>query len=146
MPDIEFVTLTKLEVAQRQLRQGIRMFFQRADAIALHTVASAAYAILSDLCGHKGIVREIEDSRVLEAMGIKEDFIRALRSPQNFIRAHRTRTARVSDRPAVLPGAAQGRTGALQRRAARFPAALFRATDCLAGGASNLNDSFTLAR
>lgn len=41
--------VNKLAVAQRQLRAAIRMFFAGEDELAIHTVASAAYSVLSDL-------------------------------------------------------------------------------------------------
>jgi len=46
--------VTKLAAAQRQLRAAIRMFFVGEDALAIHTVASAAYHILSDLKVERG--------------------------------------------------------------------------------------------
>lgn len=41
--------ISKLTAAQKQLRAAIRMFFAKEDDLALHTVASAAYGILSNL-------------------------------------------------------------------------------------------------
>jgi hypothetical protein len=37
-----FETVTKIEAAERQLRVAIRMFFERKDMIAVHTLACAA--------------------------------------------------------------------------------------------------------
>ncbi len=41
--------LTKLDAARRQLDEAIRMFFEKRDAVATHTVASAAAQVLADL-------------------------------------------------------------------------------------------------
>ena len=41
--DATFKSTTKLEAAERQLAQAIRLFFGRGDEIAIHTPASAAY-------------------------------------------------------------------------------------------------------
>jgi hypothetical protein len=48
------IHLTKLAAAQRQLRAAVRMFFAGEDDLAIHTVASAAYRVLSDLKAERG--------------------------------------------------------------------------------------------
>lgn len=79
-------TITKLEAARRQLQQAIRLFFMRGDAVAVHTLAAAAYQILSDLCEKRGITRQIEDSAILDQLGYKQEVLRAIRAPQNFFK------------------------------------------------------------
>lgn len=81
-----FHTVSKVEAAERQLRQVIRLFFQRADEVAIHTLAAAAYQILVDLCEHKGVKRELEDSTILHELGVKADVLAAVRAPQNFFK------------------------------------------------------------
>lgn len=81
-----FRTIAKLEAAERQTAQAIRLFFDGGDEIAVHTLTAAAYQILSDLCGHRGIKRELEDSEVLEELGAKKEVLAALREPQNFFK------------------------------------------------------------
>ena len=49
-----FEKLTKLEVAERQLRVAIRLFFERKDAVAVHTLAAASRDLLNDLAKRKG--------------------------------------------------------------------------------------------
>jgi hypothetical protein len=82
----DFHTVSKLEAAERQLCQVIRLFFQRGDAVAIHTLAAAAYQILSDLCERKKLKREIEDSAILDELGVKQEVLAALRKPQNFFK------------------------------------------------------------
>jgi hypothetical protein len=84
--DAGFRVIAKLEAAERQLDQAIRLFFDRGDEVAVHTLASAAYQILSDLCAQRGIPREIEDSAILEEIGAKGQVIAAMRKPQNFFK------------------------------------------------------------
>lgn len=50
-----FEVVTKLEVAERQLRMAIRLFFERKDLIAVHTLAAAAQEVLRDLGRPRGI-------------------------------------------------------------------------------------------
>ncbi len=46
--------IPKLVAARRQLRAAIRMFFLCEDELAIHTVASAAYRIISDIKMKRG--------------------------------------------------------------------------------------------
>ena len=48
------VHVTKLAAAKRQLMAAIRMFFDGEDELAVHTVASAAYRLVSDLKSQRG--------------------------------------------------------------------------------------------
>ena len=61
-------------------------FFQRGDDIAIHTIAGAAYQILIDICKIKKIQRELEDSWILEELGVKQKVLAATREPQNFFK------------------------------------------------------------
>jgi hypothetical protein len=47
-------TLTKLDVARRQLDEAIRMFFEKRDTVSTHTVASAAAQVIADLGRARG--------------------------------------------------------------------------------------------
>lgn len=78
--------ISKLEAAERQLDQAIRLFFQREDEVSVHTLASAAYQIITDICKHKKIEREVEDSIILEKFGVKKQVLDSLRKPQNFFK------------------------------------------------------------
>jgi hypothetical protein len=46
--------ISKIAAAQRQLDAAIRMFFQREDELAIHTVAAAAFQILRDVTKQRG--------------------------------------------------------------------------------------------
>ncbi len=84
--DTSFHVISKLDAAERQLCQAVRLFFQRGDCVAIHTLAAAAYQITIDLCEHKNIQREIEDSPILVEMGAKGEVLAAIRKPQNFFK------------------------------------------------------------
>jgi hypothetical protein len=47
-------SLTKLEVAKRQLRAAIWLVFHEQNAVAVHTVVAAVHQIVDDLCQHLG--------------------------------------------------------------------------------------------
>jgi hypothetical protein len=48
------VQISKIAAAQRQLDAAIRMFFQREDELAIHTVTAAAFQILRDVTRKRG--------------------------------------------------------------------------------------------
>lgn len=67
--------ITKLLAAQRQLRAAIRMFFLEEDELAIHTVASAAYSMLTNLkskCGRN----EAADSHLIAVFYSIRDYRR----------------------------------------------------------------------
>jgi len=51
--------VSKIDVARRQLECAIRLYFNSADAISVHTLGSAARNVLLDLCLHRGITAEV---------------------------------------------------------------------------------------
>lgn len=53
---IEAETLSKPEVAKRQLTQAIWLFFEQRDAVSVHTLAAAARQVLHDLVRQSGSV------------------------------------------------------------------------------------------
>ena len=48
------VLINKLAAAERQLAAAIRMYFMEEDALAIHSVASAAHSLYADLLRHRG--------------------------------------------------------------------------------------------
>jgi hypothetical protein len=49
------IYVTKLAAAKRQLSAAIRLYFQGEDELAIHTIASASYRVLSDLKTDRGL-------------------------------------------------------------------------------------------
>lgn len=86
MKETKTLEISKLEAAERQLDQAIRLFFQREDEVSIHTLASAAYQVITDICKHKKIDRELEDSIILDKFGVKKQILTTLRKPQNFFK------------------------------------------------------------
>ncbi|MYH58953.1 MAG: hypothetical protein F4145_13380 [Boseongicola sp. SB0675_bin_26] len=48
------VLINKLAAAEQQLAAAIRMYFMEEDALAIHSVASAAHSLYADLLRHRG--------------------------------------------------------------------------------------------
>jgi hypothetical protein len=94
--------LTKLDVAQRQLREAIRMFYAERDPIAIHTVAAAAHTMLHDLLKKKaGTGSFILDSEVIRPE-YRKQFVRKVAEAENFFKhADRDPEADLTFRPSL---------------------------------------------
>ena len=79
--------ITKLEGGRRNLAVAIRLFFENGDAVAVHTLSSAA----------QGVMRDIARARALEHTSILHDnpmipeesrknWVNAVNAPRNFFK------------------------------------------------------------
>jgi hypothetical protein len=50
----EVVWIDKVEVARRQIRETVRMFFGERDPVAIHTLIASAHQILTDIAEKRG--------------------------------------------------------------------------------------------
>lgn len=77
--------LEKIPVARRQLHAAIGMYFQRDDAVAIHTLAAASHQILYDLASaadSHGLIRRPQVVREDKL----DEWNRQLNVPQNFFK------------------------------------------------------------
>jgi hypothetical protein len=82
---VNFQVITKIDAAKRQLDVAIRLFFERKDLIAVHTLTAAARGVLRDVARPrhiKGIDRAIEKLSPKR----KREFYKALTEAQNFFK------------------------------------------------------------
>jgi hypothetical protein len=80
-----FEVVSKLEAADRQLRVAIRLFFERKDLIAIHTLAAAARGILRELARPRGI--EGIDATIQKLSAKNQKTARdAINEAQNFFK------------------------------------------------------------
>lgn len=77
--------ITKVEAAERQLNTAIRLFFQREEMVAVHTLASAATQVLTDVASARGIKNALRKSNVIRPE-MKKEFIKLMNEPQNFFK------------------------------------------------------------
>jgi hypothetical protein len=81
------VELTKLEAAERQLRQAIQLFFGHADEVSIHALTAAACQILRDLAKHRGAAHPLHDGLIpLLRPSMVKEFLRVVRSNENFFK------------------------------------------------------------
>jgi hypothetical protein len=87
------LTLTKFDVAERQLNQAIRLFFDGGDPVSVHTLAEAAAQVLYDIRGELGATSKIRDADIIRTE-FKTEWMRTVLSSRNFFKhADRDATA-----------------------------------------------------
>jgi hypothetical protein len=83
----EKIVVTKLDVGRRQLKTAIRLWFQDADPVPVHTLAYAAYEIIHVLSKKHDPYR---DTLIFDADMIKEEYLRdwnkKIRESANFFK------------------------------------------------------------
>ena len=82
---MERETVSKRDVARRQMNEAIRLFFERRDTIAIHTLAAAAAQVLHDLCKARSIETIIRDAKLIRPD--KQKYWRqVLKASENFFK------------------------------------------------------------
>lgn len=102
MNEEDFITLTREEVAIRQLNSAIKMYANEDDAVATHTVAAAAFGLLEDIA-----FSQSRDTFLSYLPGIvRADKVRYIREvikkPQNFFKHGRTGKGKIRYNPETV--------------------------------------------
>jgi len=79
--------ISKLDAAQRTLEEGIRLFFEGRDEIAIHSLAAAAHGVLRDIARNRklGFTGILHDYPTLRP-DLRADWIKMLNEPRNFFK------------------------------------------------------------
>jgi hypothetical protein len=80
------INLTKVDSARRQLAEAIRLFFDRRDPVAIHTLAAAAREVIHDVAKSKGLESILQSGIEQLPTDKREYYMRTLRSTQNFLK------------------------------------------------------------
>ncbi|WBU39769.1 hypothetical protein [Marinobacter alkaliphilus] len=64
----DFVEISKMDAARRQLTVAIELYFRGFDAISIHTLSAAARNVLDNLCSHRGVKVPIRLESMLNEM------------------------------------------------------------------------------
>ena len=80
-------TITKLDAARRNLATAIRLFFERGDAVAIHTLAAAAQSVMRDIARAKGLEHTsiLHDNPMIPT-DIRKEWIKAVNASRNFFK------------------------------------------------------------
>ena len=93
------VRITKSEVVARQMKAGIRLFFQGGDPVAIHTLIAAAHQILVDVGKAQDIHSVVKNTAAVRNVKARE-FIKGVNYPFNFFKhADRDSTAEINIEP-----------------------------------------------
>jgi hypothetical protein len=97
------IKISKLDAAKRQLETAIRLYFNFGEPISIHTLACAAFEILSDLNKHNvGSPMGLSDYIIREEY--KDRYKQMIRKPQNFFKhANRDPERAIDFNPDVTP-------------------------------------------
>jgi hypothetical protein len=96
------MTLTKSDVARRQLVTAIRLFFSNGDPVSVYTLASNAWEVIDELCRLRGVDSASDQTRThLDApKDLKKNYINA--PYRNFFKhANKDPDGKVTDFDAV---------------------------------------------
>ena len=83
--ELNAISVTKLDAAERQLREAIRLFLEGRDPLAIHTLASAAAQITADLLRGKGVPSIIRSGAMIREER-RAEVLRIIRAPENFLK------------------------------------------------------------
>ncbi|MBL7139583.1 MAG: hypothetical protein ISS74_01600 [Planctomycetes bacterium] len=78
--------ITKLKVAERQLSEAIRLFFERRDIVAVHTLAAASDQVLSDICVARGMESQLRHHADFIRDEACKEYFRLLKRAENFFK------------------------------------------------------------
>lgn len=85
MSDPPFQTVSKLDAAERQLGEAARLFFERRDMIAVHTLVGAAHTVLRDIGRNSNVKSIIKDLAPIKPEK-REEFQGLINAAQNFFK------------------------------------------------------------
>lgn len=82
------IKVSKLDAARRQMETAITLYFSYGDPVSIHTLASAGYNILNDVCANREVeikhVRKVLLDRVMPEN--KKQVIKHLKHAENFFK------------------------------------------------------------
>lgn len=95
--------ITKEEAAKRQLSEAIRLFFERRDPVAVHTLTCAALQVLADLGRNKGADSFLKGAALVREEKKKEWFSLMSRAQNFFKHADKDPEDTLEFHPAATP-------------------------------------------
>jgi len=78
-------SISKLSAAESQLKEAIRLFFEKRDAVSIHTLVGAAHQILFDIGKKKRVQSILKDNQYIRPEK-KKEWHRALDKAKSFFK------------------------------------------------------------
>lgn len=79
------LVINKLEAAERQLREAIRLWFTEGDPVAVHSLVCSAHQIIHDLNSQQGWRDLLYDTLVIKDE-FRKEWIWLIKNPYNFLK------------------------------------------------------------
>jgi hypothetical protein len=86
--DAPSLRVNKLDVAERQLCEAIRLFFERRDPVSVHTLVAASHELLHSLGKKRGELSIVKDQLPIDPEK-RQEWHRTIRRAQNFFNMRR---------------------------------------------------------
>jgi hypothetical protein len=86
MADFTKITVSKMEVARRQLATAIRLWFEDADPVSIHTLAAAAYEIIHVVSRTRKRTHDLLFDSALIKDEYRAQWNNAIKKPANFFK------------------------------------------------------------
>jgi hypothetical protein len=80
-----FEKITKIDAARRQINEAIRLFFERREELAIHTLAGASHEILKDIGQKQNIVGFLKNISLIKSDKVTE-YLKLVNYPKNFLK------------------------------------------------------------
>lgn len=79
--------ITKIESAERNLKEAIKLFFEKRDAVAIHTLAASAQGVIRDIAKSRSLPHTsiLHDNPGIENVS-RSQWINAINAPRNFFK------------------------------------------------------------
>lgn len=78
--------ITKLDAARHQLETAIRLLFEQADPVSVHTLAHASFGILKGIAEHRKEGRVLDVAKELASRGKNGEFWNGFNRTGNFFK------------------------------------------------------------
>jgi hypothetical protein len=95
------VWVDKIDVARRQIKTAVRLFFENGDPVAIHTLVAPAHQVLVDVGEDRGIHGAIKSAKLLQGADAK-DYLASINFAFNFMKhADRDPNAKINITPLI---------------------------------------------
>jgi hypothetical protein len=75
----------KIDIARRQISEGVRLFFDERDPVVIHTIIASAHQVLIDIGTRKGIKSAVKNTETLRSEELQRH-LKTINYPFNFFK------------------------------------------------------------
>ena len=79
------ILIDKLDVVRRQIKEAVRLFFEKRDRVVIHTIIASAHQILFDIGKSKNVKSVVKNTEALRKPEIQK-YLKTINYPYNFFK------------------------------------------------------------